>query len=51
MSVGWAGSGHGSNAARAMDGNGVLRLSSSGENPGGIFERVPEKTCLAPAQN
>jgi len=25
--------------------------SSSGKNPGGIFERVPEKTCLAPAQN
>ncbi|HPG59368.1 MAG TPA: hypothetical protein PKW98_16225 [Candidatus Wallbacteria bacterium] len=31
-----------------MDGNGVLSLSSSGKNPGGIFERVPEKTCLAP---
>jgi len=42
-------SGHGGpNAARAMDGNGVLSLSSSGKNPGGIFERVPEKTCLAP---
>jgi len=31
-----------------MEGNGVLPLSSSGENPGRIFERVPEKNYLAP---
>ena len=47
----WMGerSGHGSpNAARATDGIGVRRPSTSGKNPGGIFERVPEKICLAP---
>ena len=42
-------SGHGSpNAARATDGISVRPLSTSGKNPGGIFERVPEKICLAP---
>ncbi|OQA79972.1 MAG: hypothetical protein BWY32_01307 [bacterium ADurb.Bin243] len=37
-------SGHGRpNAARAKDGNGVRPPSTNGKNPGGIFERVPEK--------
>jgi len=34
-------------APEPMDGREAL--STNGENPGGIFERVPEKIYLAPA--
>jgi len=31
----------------AIHGIGLRPSSTSGKNPGGIFERVPEKICLA----